>query len=74
MDKEILTFGDTDIEKNKFYHHKSPILLKDVCIKKVLVSNKISFGEKTLNTSLGNFITIIKLSHYIQCFLKEVLM
>ena len=46
MDKEILTFGDTDIEKNKFYHHKSPILLKDVCIKKVLVSNKISFGEK----------------------------
>ena len=46
MDKEILTFGDTDVEKNKFYHHKSPILLKDVCIKKVLVSNKISFGEK----------------------------
>ena len=46
MDKEILTFGATDIEKNKFYHHKSPILLKDVRIKKVLVSNKISFGEK----------------------------
>ena len=46
MDKEILTFGDTDIEKNKFYHRKSPILLKDVCIKKVLVSNKIYFGGK----------------------------
>ena len=34
------------LEKNKFYRHKTPILLKDVNIEKVLVSNKISFGEK----------------------------
>ena len=25
MRKEILTFADIEIEKNKFYHHKSPI-------------------------------------------------
>ena len=25
MDKEILTFGDTEIEENKFYRHKTPI-------------------------------------------------
>ena len=27
MGKEILTFGDIEIEKNKFYCHKSPIFL-----------------------------------------------
>ena len=28
MVKEIVTFGDTEITKNKFYHHKSPFFLK----------------------------------------------
>ena len=49
MDKEILTFGNTEIEKKKKkknYRHKTPTFLGDVHIKKVLVSNKISFGEK----------------------------
>ena len=46
MGKEILTFGDIEIEKNKFHRHKTPIFLKDVDIKKVLLSNKISFGGK----------------------------
>ena len=39
-------FWDIEIEKNKFYFHKTPIFLKDVDIVKVLVSNKISSGEK----------------------------
>ena len=46
MSKETLTFGDIQIENNKFYCYKTPILLGDVGIEKVLVSNKISFGEK----------------------------
>ena len=46
MGKEILTFEDIEIEKNKFYHHKTPIVGGDVDIEKVLISNKISFGEK----------------------------
>ena len=54
-----------EFEKNKFYCHKSPIHLTDVDIEKVLVSNKISLGEKTINT------LIIKLSCYVQCFLKQ---
>ena len=45
-DKEILTFGNIEIEQN-LNRHKTPILLEDVDIKKVLVYNKISFGEKT---------------------------
>ena len=53
MGKEILTCGDTKIEKNKFYSNKTPIYLKDVDIEKVLVSNKISFGGKNYKYFIG---------------------
>ena len=46
MGEEILTFGDIEIENDKFYRHKSPALLREVDTEKVLVSNKIPFGEK----------------------------
>ena len=46
MGKEILTFPNIEIEKNSFYRLKKPIFLGDVDFEKVLVSNKISFGEK----------------------------
>ena len=43
MGKEILTFSNTEIERNKCYRHESPIFLKkDVDTKKVLAPNKIS--------------------------------
>ena len=53
MGKEILTFRDIEIEKNKFYRNKTPIFLKDVDIEKVLISNKISFGEKNYEYFIG---------------------
>ena len=28
MSKEILSFGDIEIEKNKFYRHETPIFRK----------------------------------------------
>ena len=65
MSKEILTSGDIEIEKIKFYRNKTPIFLKDINIKKVLVSNKIFFSEKTTSTLLVACIMIIKLKHYI---------
>ena len=34
------------MKKKFFYHHKTPIFLGDVDAEKVLISNKISFGEK----------------------------
>ena len=55
MGKEILTIGDIEIEKKKFYHHKSPIFLEDVDIEKVLVSNKISSGETNNKYFIGYF-------------------
>ena len=39
--KDILTFGDIEIEKHKFYQYDSPIFLKDRDIDNVLVSNNI---------------------------------
>ena len=48
MGKEILTFGDTEIEKHKFYHYKSPTFLLDVDIENILVSNNISSVVKNL--------------------------
>ena len=51
--------------KKKNYCHKSPSFLKDIDIEKVLVSNDISSGKKTVNTLLVTCIMIIKLSHYI---------
>ena len=53
MDKEILTFGNIEIEKNTFYRYKSPIPLRDVHINKVLVFNKISFDEKNYKYFIG---------------------
>ena len=46
MGKVILTFGDIEIEKDKFYYYKTPIFLEDVNINNILVSNKIFSGEK----------------------------
>ena len=54
MFKEILKFGDIKIEKNTFYRQKTPIFLKDVDIEKVLVSNKIFFGEKNYEYFIDN--------------------
>ena len=51
--KEISTFGDIGIEKNKFYSHKTPVPLRDVNIEKVLVSNNIPFGEINYKYSIG---------------------
>ena len=34
MGKEILTFGNIEIEKSQFFRHKTPIFLEDVDIEK----------------------------------------
>ena len=51
MGKEILTFGDIEIEKNKFYYHKTPILLRDLGTEEALISNMI--GEKNYKYFIG---------------------
>ena len=50
MPQEILTFGNIEIEKKKFYRQ---FFLGDVDIEKVLVSKKIPFGEKSYKYFIG---------------------
>ena len=46
MNKKIIKFGDTEIEKQKFQQHESSILTNNIDINKLVVSNRVSFGEK----------------------------
>ena len=53
MDKKVIKFGDTEIEKHEFYQHESPILRSNIDINKIVVSNKVSFGKKGFKYSIG---------------------
>ena len=77
MDKEILAFGVLKLKKNKFYGNKTSTFLRDVDIKKVLVSNKICLGEKGYKILIGYLyehkikplhIMLPKTSAYIKCY------
>ena len=52
MVKETLMFENIEIEK-KNYHNQNHVPLSDVGIEKILVSNKISFGEKKYKYFIG---------------------
>ena len=51
-EKTIIKFGDTKIEKHKFYQYKKLISIKTVDINKIVVSNKVSLVKRVLNISL----------------------
>ena len=46
-------FGDIEVKKRKFHYSKTRILLENVDLDKILISNKVSFVEKKLNTLLA---------------------
>ena len=46
-------FGDTEIQKQKLHQHKAPISIKNIDINKIVVSNKVSFGEKAFKHFIG---------------------
>ena len=46
MEKIIIKFADIELEKQKFYQHKRPTLIKNIDINKIVVSNKVSFSKK----------------------------
>ena len=53
MDRKIIPFGDTEIERHKFHCHKNLILIDDAYINKITVSNKISFGKECCEYFIG---------------------
>lgn len=53
MGKNIITFGDIEVVKDKFHHFKSPILVGIESVNKVIVSNKIPFYKKGFKYFVG---------------------
>ena len=52
--KQIIRFGNIEIEKQKFHQDKSTILIENIDVNKIIVSNKFSFGEKGFKCSVNN--------------------
>ena len=46
MDKKIIKFGKTEIEKYKFHQHKNSISIYNVYTNKTLVFNEAYFGKR----------------------------
>lgn len=63
MGREILIFGDIEIENYNFHHNESRFF-KDVDIDNILLPNNIYFGENTINTYMVTYSVILKLSYY----------
>ena len=53
MDKKIVKFDDTEIEKYKFHQNKIPILIKNININKIVISNKIFSDKNSFKYFLG---------------------
>ena len=53
MGKEIIMFGDIEIEKHKFWQQKNAISLCDINIDRTVASNKASFGKKGFKDFIG---------------------
>ena len=53
MDKKIIKFDDTEIEEYEYHQYKSPILINDIDINEIVVSNKLLFGKHDLKCFIG---------------------
>ena len=50
MNRVIINFGDTEIEKQKPHQHNSPISINTIDTNKIVASNKVSLFAKKLLT------------------------
>ena len=71
MSKKKITFGDVEIKKSTFHKSKYQIDIVKVAINKIVISNKISYVKRVLNTLLDTKMTI-KLNRCVQFFQKWV--
>ena len=53
MDKKIIKFDDTEIEEDEFHQYKRPILINEIDINKIVVSNKLPFGKQDIKYFTG---------------------
>ena len=48
MGKEIIAFGDLEVEKHKFDQHKNPMLIYNINIDRIVVTSKVSYEKQRL--------------------------
>ena len=53
MNKEIITFGDIEIEKNKFHCSKHRINIINVDVDRIIISKKIPFCKNGFKCFIG---------------------
>ena len=54
MDKIIIKFNSTAIEKYKFYQHKSPISINNIDINEIVTPNKVALSKKDFRYLITN--------------------
>ena len=68
MEKIIIKFGDTEIEKQIFQQHKRPISMKNIDINKIKDLMRSLLVKRVLNISLA--IKMLKLDLHLRFFQK----
>ena len=53
MGKEIITFGNIENKKQRFHCQKNSILIYDLNIDRIVVSNKVPFGKAGFKYFIG---------------------
>ena len=71
MHKKIIKLHDTGIEEFEFHEYKIPILINEIDINEIVVSDKFPFGKQDFNISLVTKI-IKKLNLYAYSFQKRM--
>ena len=71
MHKKIIKLDDTGIEEFEFHEYKIPILINEIDINEIVVSDKFPFGKQDFNISLVTKI-IKKLNLYTYSFQKRM--
>ena len=71
MHKTIIKLDDTGIEEFEFHEYKIPILINEIDINEIVVSDKFPLGKQDFNISLVTKI-IKKLNLYAYSFQKRM--
>ena len=59
MDKKVIKFDDTEIEKYEFSQHKNAILINDIDINDIVVSNMLPSGKQDFKYFIGYKIPLL---------------
>ena len=59
MDKKVIKFDDTEIEKYEFSQHKNAILINDIDINEIVVSNMLPSGKQDFKYFIGYKIQLL---------------